>query len=281
VIGTIGVAAIAYGGAAALHGSGFLAVYLAGLYLGSVPIPAKQAVTVLHQGLAQVAQVVLFVVLGLLVFPSQLGGVALEGTVLALTLVFLARPVAVFVSTAFSRFAFAEQSVLAWAGLRGAVPVVLATFPVIEGVPHSVEFFNIVFFAVLLSTVLQGSTFEPFASKVGVTTSEPALAEEAGPARPVLARGQILTVRPWKPEDGSPAFPGEVAGIAVAEQLHARLDRPGSLVALADGRYAFTGEILAVGSPEALQAVARRRLGQATTGAERDWWRDVIGTLAR
>jgi cell volume regulation protein A len=160
-IGTIGVAAVAYGAASGMHGSGFLAVYIAGLWLGSVPIPAKRAVTIFHEGLGWVAQVTLFLVLGLLVFPSQLGGVAAEGTVLALVVVFLARPVATVVSTAIGGLTFREQSVLAWAGLRGAVPVVLATFPVIEGVPHSLDFFNIVFFAVLLSTLLQGATFEP------------------------------------------------------------------------------------------------------------------------
>ena len=80
MIGTIGAAAVAFGAASSLHGSGFLAVYLAGLMLGTVPIPAKRAVTVFHEGLALVAQVTMFVVLGLLVFPSQLGDVALEGT---------------------------------------------------------------------------------------------------------------------------------------------------------------------------------------------------------
>jgi potassium/hydrogen antiporter len=279
VIGTIGVAAVAYGAASSLHGSGFLAVYLAGLLLGSVPIPAKQAVTVLHQGLALVAQVALFVVLGLLVFPSHLGGVALEGTVLALVLMLLARPVATFAATAFSGFTVREQSVLAWAGLRGAVPVVLATFPVIDGVPHSLEFFNIVFFAVLLSTLLQGATFEPFAKWLGVTT-EP-LEAAPPPSRPLQARASISTVRPWKPEDGDPAYPKQVEGVSVTEQLHTRLDRPGALVLLDDGRFAFTGDVLGIGSATALQATARRRLDHASTIEERQWWREVIGTLAR
>ena len=122
-----------------LHGSGFLAAYLAGLVLGSARIPAKQTVTVFHEGLAWVAQIAMFLALGLLVFPSQLGDVWLEGTALALVLVFVARPL----STAASRTAFeplharAERLVLGWAGLRGAVPVVLATFPVIEGVDRT------------------------------------------------------------------------------------------------------------------------------------------------
>ncbi len=280
VIGTIGAAAVAFGAASSLHGSGFLAVYLAGLALGSVPIPAKRAVTVFHEGLALVAQVTMFVVLGLLVFPSQLGDVALEGTLLALVLVLVARPIATFASTTFAGFTAREQSVVAWAGLRGAVPVVLATFPVIDGVPESLDYFNIVFFAVLLSTLLQGATFEPFAQALGVTT-------QASP-QPVLRRertagqgAQILTVRPWQPADGGAAFPSTILGTAVREQLLSRLDRPGSLVVLDDGRYAFTGPILGVGPASALQADARRRLAHAKSDQERAWWREVIGELAR
>jgi potassium/hydrogen antiporter len=281
VIGTIGAAAVAFGAAGSLHGSGFLAVYLAGLALGSVPIPADRAVTVFHQGLAQVAQVTMFVVLGLLVFPSQLGDVAVEGTILALVLVFLARPIATFLSTAPARFTFRERSVLAWAGLRGAVPVVLATFPVIDGVPGSLDFFNIVFFAVLLSTLLQGATFEPFATGLGVTTEGLPAEAQPGVSRSASPRAQILTVRPWRSADGDPAFPSEILGVPVREQLLSRLDRPGALVALADGRYAFTGSILGVGPASALQDDARRRLVHASSEPERAWWREVIGELAR
>jgi cell volume regulation protein A len=281
VIGTIGAAAVAFGAASSLDGSGFLAVYLAGLSLGSVPIPAERAVNVFHQGLAQVAQVAMFVVLGLLVFPSQLGDVAVEGTALALVLVLVARPIATFLSTALARFTFREQSVLSWAGLRGAVPVVLATFPVIDGVPGSLDFFNIVFFAVLLSTLLQGATFEPFATALGVTTEELPAGPQAGVRRSASPGAQILTVRPWRSADGDPAFPSEILGAPVREQLLSRLDRPGALVTLADGRYAFSGPILGVGPASALQDDARRRLAHASSDPERAWWREVIGELAR
>jgi cell volume regulation protein A len=127
----------------------------------------------------------MFMVLGLLVFPSQLGPVALEGTALALVLVFVARPVASALATIGLGFDWRERVVLGWAGLRGAVPVVLATFPVIDQVPGSLEFFNIVFFAVIVSTLLQGTTFEPLAERLGVTTSEPAL------PRPLTEAGTI------------------------------------------------------------------------------------------
>ncbi|MDX6638062.1 MAG: potassium/hydrogen antiporter [Solirubrobacterales bacterium] len=174
-VASLAVAALAYGGADSLHGSGFLAVYLAGLALGSARVPARQTITTFHQGLAWVAQVALFLSLGLLVFPSQLGDVALRGTGLALALILVARPVSAYVATAFARFSPRERLVLGWAGLRGAVPVVLATFPVIAGVSEGLDFFNIVFFAVLLSTLLQGTTFEPFARRLGATSDEPAL----------------------------------------------------------------------------------------------------------
>jgi NhaP-type Na+/H+ and K+/H+ antiporter len=281
VIGTVGAAAIAFGAASSLDGSGFMAVYLAGLWLGTESIPARRAVTVFHQGLALVAQVTMFVVLGLLVFPSQLGDVALEGTILALVLVLVARPAATFLTTAFARFTVRERSVLAWAGLRGAVPVVLATFPVIDGVPESLEFFNIVFFAVLLSTLLQGATFEPFAKALGVTNDHGAMGPQRQAPRAASASTQILTVRPWDRADGDPAFPKEILGIPVTAQLLVRLDRPGALVSLADGRYAFTGDLLGVGSASALQGAARRMLNRARSEAQRSWWREVIGELAR
>lgn len=184
-VASLAVAAVAYGGADSLHGSGFLAVYLTGLYLGTAGIPGQQTVTTFHQGLAWVAQISMFLTLGLLVFPGQLGEVALEGTVLALVVLFVGRPLGAFLATVGRGFSVPERTVLSWAGLRGAVPVVLATFPVIAEVPGSLEFFNIVFFAVLLSTVLQGVTFESVADRLGTTTSEPAL------PRPLAEAGTI------------------------------------------------------------------------------------------
>ena len=174
-VASLAFGALAYGGADVLHGSGFLAVYMTGLAIGSSPSPAQRTIATFHDGLAWVAQLVLFLVLGLLVFPNQLGSVAVKGSTLALIVAVVARPVAVMVATAFAGFTLPERAVLGWAGLRGAVPVVLAIFPVIDGVPHSHEFFNIIFFAVLVSTIVQGTTFEPFAKWLGVTTTEAAL----------------------------------------------------------------------------------------------------------
>jgi potassium/hydrogen antiporter len=199
-VASIAAAALAYGAATVLDGSGFLAVYLAGLALGGAHVPAKQTITAFHQGMAWIAQLSMFLVLGLLVFPSQLGDVAVEGTVLALVLALVARPLAVFVSTFGTRFAPADRVVLGWAGLRGAVPVVLATFPVLAHVPHSVEFFDIVFFAVIVSTVLQGTTFEPLAERLGATASAPPMTAspltETGAIRQLGADAVEIAVAP-------------------------------------------------------------------------------------
>jgi cell volume regulation protein A len=172
-VASLATAALAFGAADTLGGSGFLATYLAGLALGSANIPAKRTVTAFHEGMAWVAQLTMFLTLGLLVFPADLGDVAWRGTLLALVVVFVSRPLATALSTLGTGFSLREKGFLGWAGLRGAVPVVLALFPVIADVPQSETFFNIVFFAVLLSTILQGSTIDVVARRLGVTSDEP------------------------------------------------------------------------------------------------------------
>jgi cell volume regulation protein A len=200
-VATLATAALAFGAAASLDGSGFLAAYLSGLVLGTAPIPAKRTVTVFHEGVAWVAQIALFLTLGLLVYPSRLGDFWLEGTALALVLVLVARPLATAVATAPDRFTAADRITLGWAGLRGAVPVVLAIFPVIEHIRDSAEFFNIVFFAVVISTLLQGTTFEPLARRLGVTTSEPALPRPLAETGTIRRLGAEIVEYPVAPDD--------------------------------------------------------------------------------
>jgi len=174
-VASITVAALSFGGADALGGSGFLAVYLAGLIVGSAQTPARRTIITFHDGLAWVAQLGLFLMLGLLVFPGDLSDIALEGTAIALATALVARPVAAFAATATAGFTVGERALLGWAGLRGAVPVVLATFAVTEGVDEDLVLFNVAFFVVLLSTVLQGTTIEPAARLFGATSNEAAI----------------------------------------------------------------------------------------------------------
>ncbi|MEA2310454.1 MAG: potassium/hydrogen antiporter [Solirubrobacteraceae bacterium] len=209
-VASVATAALAYGLADTLHGSGFLAVYLAGLVLGTVSTPARRTIVTFHEGLAWVAQLALFLVLGLLVFPGDLGAIALEGTAIALATALIARPLAALAVTAFSGFTVGERLVLGWAGLRGAVPVVFATFAVTEHVPDGMLFFNVAFFVVLLSTVLQGTTIQPVAKLLGASADEAAIPEPL--VEPVLLSRLGAEVIQYPVRDGD-----AVVGHAVRE----------------------------------------------------------------
>jgi len=174
-VATIAIAGLAYGLAEVAHGSGLLATYLTALALGSGSIPARRTVVAFHEGVGWVAQIGLFILLGLLVFPSTLGDVAAEGLALSAVLILVARPLAAFAATLLSPLGVRERAMLGWAGLRGATPIWLATFPVVAGVGAGQELFAIVFFVVVTSTLIQGASFEPLASRLGLTTDEPAL----------------------------------------------------------------------------------------------------------
>ena len=174
-VATIASAGIAYGLAEVLHGSGLLAVYLTALWLGTGGIPGRRTIIAFHQGVSWVAQIGLFFILGLLVFPSELPEVALKSLALSAALILVARPVAAVLSTLSTRFDMRERLMIGWAGLRGATPIWLATFPVVAEVAAADRIFNIVFFVVLTSTLVQGATFEPLARRLRLTTDEPAL----------------------------------------------------------------------------------------------------------
>jgi cell volume regulation protein A len=174
-VATIAIAGLAFGLAEIAHGSGFLAVYLTALALGAARIPARRTIVAFHEGVGWVAQIGLFILLGLLVFPSTLGDVAWESLALSAVLILLARPLAAFIATALSPLDLRERAMLGWAGLRGATPIWLATFPVVAGVGSGEELFAIVFFVVVTSTLIQGASFEPLAQRLGLTTNEPAL----------------------------------------------------------------------------------------------------------
>jgi len=371
-VATIAIAGLAYGLAEVAHGSGLLAVYLTALALGTANIPAKRAVVSFHEGLGWVSQIALFILLGLLIFPSELGDIALKGIALSAALIFVARPIAAFVATALAPMNVRERLMLGWAGLRGATPIWLATFPVVAGIRSGDEEFAIVFFVVVSSTLIQGASFEPLARRLGLTTDEPALpkrllesgrirelggdviayrlpedAAAAGhrvrelelprealvnvivrdghaipprgstqlqggdelhilvrselrdeveaqtktwakgpigrpppPPLPRRAASQVFTVRPLR-EGDDPRARDTVDGIPVLAVLRSRGDRVGAMAALADGRYAVTGEdLIAIGGRRALAGWCERRAERLDVDeTERAWWQEVTGAL--
>lgn len=152
----------------ALHGSGFLAVYVAGLYAGNKKIPSKLAIKRFQDGMTWLAQIIMFVMLGLLATPSEFHSIAIPATVLGLFLIFVARPLAVWLCLLPFDFNQREITFLAWVGLRGAVSILLSILPILSGLPNGQDFFNITFIIVLVSLVLQGWTLKPVARRLGL-----------------------------------------------------------------------------------------------------------------
>jgi len=167
-VASLAVCALSYGLAGVLGGSGFLAVYLVGLAIGSTPSRYRHQIVNFHEGMAFLSQVILFVVLGLLVIPEDLMSVAVQSLLLAILLIILIRPVAVFASIPLSSFSIKERTLIGYAGLRGAVPIVLGTFVLISPIASRNIIFNAVFFVVLISALLQGATLERVAKWLGV-----------------------------------------------------------------------------------------------------------------
>ncbi|QTC40079.1 potassium/proton antiporter [Bacillus sp. V3] len=158
--------------------SGLLAVYVMAILVGNGELTYRQAIIRFNEGFAWMLQIVMFILLGLLVFPQHLPGIALQGIILSVLLIFVARPLGVYIALAFGKsFNMKEKFFISWAGLKGAVPIVLATFPMVAGIENSEIIFNVVFFVVLLSALVQGATITPLANYLKL----------AGKDRPPLA----------------------------------------------------------------------------------------------
>ncbi len=165
---TLAAALLIYGAAASLHGSGFLAVYIAAIVFGNSDFIHKKSLMRFHDGLAWLMQIAMFLTLGLLVFPHRLKPIIGIGLLVSVFLILLARPVSVFASLALARLNFKEKLFVSWVGLRGAAPIIIATFPMVAGIPKAETYFNIVFFIVLTSGLLQGTTIRAVARRLGV-----------------------------------------------------------------------------------------------------------------
>lgn len=163
-------ASLIYSITALLNGSGFLAVYIAGIIIGNHEFVYKKALTRFFDSLAWLSQICVFLILGLLVFPSQLIKVTAAGLLLSFFLIVIARPVSVFLSMIISKYGWREKLFISWVGLRGAVPIILATFPFMYRVPNAGYFFSLIFFIVLTSALLQGWTLNQAARLLKVDT---------------------------------------------------------------------------------------------------------------
>jgi cell volume regulation protein A len=184
---TVAVAFAAFGVPTAVGGSGFLAVYLAAMILGAGRLPYRAGIRRVHDALAWLAQLSMFLLLGLLVFPSRLRPLAGAGLSLGLGLAFVARPLAVLTTLLPFAAERRERAFVAWVGLRGAVPIVLATYPVLRGVPQAETLFHLVFFVVLVNSLLPGTAVGWLATRWGL----------AEPAPPPPASVELVSLRDY------------------------------------------------------------------------------------
>lgn len=170
---TLGMLLLAFAVTMLVQGSGFLAVYLVGLTLAREDFLHKRSLIRFYGGLAWLFQIVMFLTLGLLVFPSRLVAIAIPGLILSALLIFIARPISVWLCLIPFRYTNREKAFISWVGLRGAVPVILATYPRIAGLEQSDLIFNIIFFVVITSAIIQGTSITPVARLLQVDDKEP------------------------------------------------------------------------------------------------------------
>lgn len=186
---TLALALVAFAAPTLLHGSGFLAVYAAGVVLGNARLPYHGGLARVHDAVAWLSQVGMFLLLGLLVFPSHLAAVAGPGLALGLFLAFVARPAVVALCLLPFRMPWREIAYVGWVGLRGAVPIILATFPVLAGIPEARRLFDVVFFVVVVNAIVPGWTVPRAARLLNVGGDAP-------PAPPALV--EIHSMRPLR-----------------------------------------------------------------------------------
>lgn len=220
---------VIFAGGQGLGASGFLAIYLAGLILGNHRHRAHAVISRFHDGLAWLAQIVMFLMLGLLVTPHDLLN-HLAGTVeLALSLIVIARPVAVVVSLIPFRFSWREKAFIAWVGLRGAVPIFLASIPVLAGLAHGTQYFNIAFIVVLSSLLIQGWTVAPAARLLGLVL--PPTPEAPARQEIELPTSVDRDAAGWRVAPASPALLQDFAKLALPPRTRVlAVIRDGALV---------------------------------------------------
>jgi cell volume regulation protein A len=246
-----------FAAAQSVEASGFLAVYLAGLVLGNRRHRAQATILRFHDGLAWIAQIVMFLMLGLLVTPSKLLQNVWAEIGIALALIFVARPAAVLLCLAFSKFGRREKVFISWVGLRGAVPIFLASIPVIAGIDDAMTYFNVAFVVVLASLVVQGWTVGPAARFLGLAL--PPQTEQIGRSDldlPIVADRDAAS---WRVAPRSPALDRPFAEIQLPRRARIiAVIREGTLMNRQElDRLAADDQIIALVPPEHTMALDR------------------------
>ncbi|MBL3667545.1 potassium/proton antiporter [Streptomyces sp. M2CJ-2] len=274
-IAVMAIAVTAYAAGAMAHGSGFLAVYLAAMVLGNARLPHWPATRGFAEGLGWIAQIGMFVLLGLLVSPHELGDDIVPALLIGLALTVVARPLSVVLCLLPFRVPWQEQTLMSWAGLRGAVPIILATIPMVEGVEGSRRLFNIVFVLVVVYTLVQGPTLPWLAGKLrlGAGAEAADLGIESAPLERL--RGHLLSVD--IPEES------KMHGVEVAEL---RLPKGAAVTLVVRGGTSFVplpttmlrhGDELLVVATDPVRDAAERRLRAVGQGGKLAGWLGTDG----
>jgi cell volume regulation protein A len=263
---TLSLVLLTYAGTAAIGGNGFLAAYAAGLVVGNHELIHKNSLMRFHDGLAWLMQIAMFLTLGLLVFPSRLPAIAGVGLVVAMFLMFVARPVSVLLVLAVIRMPFREKLLVSWVGLRGAVPIVLATFPLLAGVPRAEALFNLVFFIVLTSVLLQGTSIPLVARWLGVDAPSPAAPRL--PAATIAMDIRDFAQREFRIPEDSPAVGRQVVDLRLPHRvLIVLIRRNGEGIVPSGGTVIEAGDVLTVLCEASSIDVIRGLLGTGDASA--------------
>ncbi len=274
-LATFGLGMLAFAASGSVHASGFIAAYLSALVLANSGLPHRKATRSFAEGLGWLAQIGLFVLLGLLVTPSRMPGDIAAGIVVGLVLLLGSRPVSVVLSLIWFRMPWREQVFVSWAGLRGAVPIVLATFPIVEGVAGSYRLLNIVFILVVVFTLVQGPSLLPLARRLQLTPADPTreIDVEAAPLDVLGAELLTMTVRPS-------------SRLRNVTMLELRLPDPSVITLIIRGGHAFVpqpetriqaGDELLIVTTTKARDPAERRLRAVSRRGKLAHWFDEYG----
>ncbi|MCV7122964.1 potassium/proton antiporter [Mycobacterium lacus] len=274
-IATFGLGLVAFAAAGEAHASGFIAAYLAAVVLANSGLPHRSTTRSFAEGVGWLAQIGLFVLLGLLVNPSALTVDVVAAIVVGLLLLLVARPVSVVASLAGFRVPWRDQVFLSWAGLRGAVPIVLATFPIVAGVPDSYRLLNIVFVLVVVFTLVQGPSLRPIAHRLRLISREATreIQVEAAPLDVLDAELLTMTVQP----------PSRLHNVTI---LELRLPDPAVITLIIRDGHTFvpgpdtrieTGDELLIVTTSRTRAATEARLRAVSRRGKLAYWFDEYG----